>query len=282
MEVTWARGGREKNSLLRSWCRPGIRPLLHILLARASHKTKSQGQISEVGKKAPHLSGRRCEATLRKARMWGQGTGSHCSLSHLRFSLEPLKSLCEGGVTNPIFQMRKLRLREFHLFFPLFLLSQLGIAICWALMALRHGCDPDIARPAWRKPKTQQQTQGYDPEGSRGHGKSTGPGSVLGVPGCVSLGNALDLSEPWFPHVCGGAAPIFRAGARSEGEVSQCLPNLRAQNHLCCCPLPHRGSLSPNSTQAPCPQPGTQEDPSWRERHGSRDPVCPHDSVPGI
>lgn len=56
-------------------------------------------------------------------------------LSYSHYSTESLKPPCKGGAINPIFQIGKLRLREFCLLIPLFFLSHLGVPVCWVLVA---------------------------------------------------------------------------------------------------------------------------------------------------
>lgn len=88
--------------------------------------------------------------------------------------------------------------------------------------------------------------------------------------GCVPLGKAHDLSEPWFPHVYVGAVPTQGVGARSEGEgVSQC-PRIRGAPTISLLLTFTPQSLSSCSPWGWCPGPqvhhpdppklGTQED----------------------
>lgn len=132
IEVMGSREERAKYSPWRSRYRTGIMPLFHIFLARASHKIDSRSQITRVRKKRLHISiggdaKLHCKGPGYAARTPGIIADIFANnLSHSHYNVESLKPHCEGGVINPISQMRKLRPREFRLLFPLFLPRTLG------------------------------------------------------------------------------------------------------------------------------------------------------------
>lgn len=192
---------REKYNLLRSRRETGIMQLLPVLSARA----KSQSQILEVGKRTPHLGARsHCKGPGYGARALAIIAATLVNhLSHSHYSIKSLKSPCGERVINPIFQMKKLRLGEFRLFIPLFLSSRLGIPGCWALMALGRDCDPALHKGSQRhlnSPRNMMLRASEFIRRALGRDlKSTWASRAS----YMTLGNTLDLSEPWFSHVCG-------------------------------------------------------------------------------
>lgn len=118
----------EVGRLLKSTCGSGTKPLLYILLARPSRKIgldlrdgkkDSTSQWEEMSSHMEcHIAGG--QDTERQA--WGIITdNSENNLPCSHDSIRSLKSSCEGGVINPIFQMRTLRLGEFPWLILLFL-----------------------------------------------------------------------------------------------------------------------------------------------------------------